>query len=137
MFLNAYCHFQSHSVTSLEGQQNLKHFQRERGGEEESRRRASEFLEAALDQELGKDAAVREIKEEGQKSLAVGIIGAPNTGKSSLSNFMAVQRPWDEDPFAAMTEEVMKNVSLEIVREKLLDHVHQVIFSFHGSIIIY
>ncbi|KAL8508644.1 hypothetical protein ACS0TY_019043 [Phlomoides rotata] len=50
--------------------------------------RASEFLEAALDQELGKDAEVMEIKEEDQKSLAVGIIGAPNAGKSSLTNFM-------------------------------------------------
>lgn len=32
-----------------------------------------------------------------------------------------------------MTEEVMKNISLEVVRERLLDHVHQVelgIFSF-------
>lgn len=37
----------------------------------------------------------------------------------------AVQRPWDEDPFT-MSEELMKNISLEVVREKLLDHVHQV-----------
>ncbi|KAJ8451320.1 hypothetical protein Cgig2_014092 [Carnegiea gigantea] len=36
----------------------------------------------------------------------------------------AVKRPWDEDPFA-MSEEVMKNISLEVVRERLLDHVHQ------------
>ncbi|KAL8513256.1 hypothetical protein ACS0TY_019458 [Phlomoides rotata] len=203
---------------------NFRVFQRE----EEKKKagmRASEFLEAALDQELGKDAEVMEIKEEDQKSLAVGIIGAPNAGKSSLTNFMvgskvsavsrktntttnevlgvltkgdtqivcysialtplcfyskpdsrvvrliervgsiintnqkrvlcmnkvdlvekkkvsglkgagikdlsqylmeqAVQRPWDEDPFAAMTEEVMKNISLEIGIEKLLDHVHQ------------
>lgn len=42
-----------------------------------------------------------------------------------FSYTQAVQRPWDEDPFA-MSEEVMKNISLEIVREKLLDHVHQV-----------
>ncbi|KAL8508654.1 hypothetical protein ACS0TY_019050 [Phlomoides rotata] len=258
---------------------NFRVFQREEEKKKKAGRRASEFLEAALDQELGKDAEVSEIKEEDQKSLAVGIIGAPNAGKSSLTNFMvgskvsavsrktntttnevlgvltkgdtqicffdtpglmlkksgfnysdikirnesawssislydvlivvfdvhrhiarpdsrvvrliervgsiintnqkrvlcmnkvdlvekkkdvlkvfdefkdlpgyerrfavsglkgagikdlsqylmeqAVQRPWDEDPFAAMTEEVMKNVSLEIVREKLLDHVHQ------------
>ncbi|CAI9783549.1 unnamed protein product [Fraxinus pennsylvanica] len=37
---------------------------------------------------------------------------------------LAIKRPWDEDPFA-MSEEVMKNISLEIVREKLLDYVHQ------------
>ncbi|KAA3465306.1 GTP-binding protein ERG [Gossypium australe] len=37
---------------------------------------------------------------------------------------MAVQRPWDEDPIT-MSEEVMKNISLEVVRERLLDHVHQ------------
>ncbi|MBA0760373.1 hypothetical protein Gotri_023122, partial [Gossypium trilobum] len=36
----------------------------------------------------------------------------------------AVQRPWDEDPIT-MSEEVMKNISLEVVRERLLDHVHQ------------
>jgi hypothetical protein len=26
-----------------------------------------------------------------------------------------------------MTEEVMKTISLEVVREKMLDHIHQVI----------
>ncbi|CAB4307224.1 unnamed protein product [Prunus armeniaca] len=36
----------------------------------------------------------------------------------------AVKRSWEEDPFI-MTEEVMKNISLEVVRERLLDHVHQ------------
>ncbi|KAH9795461.1 GTP-binding protein ERG [Citrus sinensis] len=36
----------------------------------------------------------------------------------------AVQRPWSEDPLT-MSEEVMKNISLEVVRERLLDHVHQ------------
>ncbi|GFY98064.1 GTP-binding family protein [Actinidia rufa] len=36
----------------------------------------------------------------------------------------AVKRPWDEDPLT-MSEEVMKAISLEVVREKLLDHVHQ------------
>ncbi|KAL3616706.1 hypothetical protein CASFOL_039100 [Castilleja foliolosa] len=38
--------------------------------------------------------------------------------------FHGVKRPWDEDPFA-VSEEVMKNISLEVVREKLLDHVQQ------------
>ncbi|KAI3870029.1 hypothetical protein MKW98_021537, partial [Papaver atlanticum] len=28
------------------------------------------------------------VKEEDQKSLSVGIIGAPNAGKSALTNFM-------------------------------------------------
>ncbi|KAM1045079.1 hypothetical protein ACFX2A_036944 [Malus domestica] len=37
---------------------------------------------------------------------------------------IAVKRSWDEDPLI-MTEEVMKNISLEVVRERLLDHVHQ------------
>lgn len=41
----------------------------------------------------------------------------------------AVKRPWDEDPFT-MSEEVMKNISLEVVRERLLDHVHQVELGF-------
>ncbi|PPS10570.1 hypothetical protein GOBAR_AA10072 [Gossypium barbadense] len=42
----------------------------------------------------------------------------------SSSLYKAVQRPWDEDPIT-MSEEVMKNISLEVVRERLLDHVHQ------------
>ncbi|KAF7142677.1 hypothetical protein RHSIM_Rhsim05G0150700 [Rhododendron simsii] len=36
----------------------------------------------------------------------------------------AVKRPWDEEPHT-MSEEVMKTISLETVREKLLDHIHQ------------
>lgn len=71
--------------------EDISHFrvlQREEEKKKKAGRRASEFLEAALDEELGKDAEVREIKEEDQKSLAVGIIGAPNAGKSSLTNFM-------------------------------------------------
>ncbi|KAL6198673.1 hypothetical protein ACLB2K_028462 [Fragaria x ananassa] len=37
---------------------------------------------------------------------------------------LSVKRPWEEDPFT-MSEEVLKNISLEVVREKLLDHIHQ------------
>ncbi|KAK3032130.1 hypothetical protein RJ639_035940 [Escallonia herrerae] len=37
---------------------------------------------------------------------------------------LKVKRPWEEDPLI-MSEEVMKNISLEVVRERLLDHVHQ------------
>ncbi|TQD98363.1 hypothetical protein C1H46_015964 [Malus baccata] len=40
------------------------------------------------------------------------------------SSVVFVKRSWDEDPLI-MTEEVMKNISLEVVRERLLDHVHQ------------
>jgi 50S ribosomal subunit-associated GTPase HflX len=55
---------------------------------EEQRRRllAKALLEAALerpDEEEGE-----EVREEDQKSLSVGIIGAPNAGKSALTNFM-------------------------------------------------
>lgn len=59
--------------------------------EEERRRRmlAKALLEAALetadDEEEDEE---RTVKEEDQKSLAVGIIGAPNAGKSALTNFM-------------------------------------------------
>lgn len=63
-------------------------FEREEEKKKKAGRLASELLEAALDEELGEDAEVREIKEEDQKSLAVGIIGAPNAGKSSITNFM-------------------------------------------------
>ncbi|KAL8033984.1 hypothetical protein ABFX02_13G191300 [Erythranthe guttata] len=55
------------------------------------------------------------------------VSGLKGAGVKDLTKYLmeqAVKRPWDEDPFA-MSEEVMKNISLEIVREKLLDHVHQ------------
>ncbi|XP_027085848.1 GTP-binding protein ERG [Coffea arabica] len=55
------------------------------------------------------------------------ISGLKGSGVKQLTQYLmeqAVKRPWDEDPFT-LTEEVMKNISLEVVREKLLDHVHQ------------
>lgn len=55
------------------------------------------------------------------------ISGLKGSGVKDLSACLmeqAVERPWDEDPFT-MSEEVMKNISLEVVRERLLDHVHQ------------
>ncbi|KAG4215587.1 hypothetical protein ERO13_A01G185820v2 [Gossypium hirsutum] len=55
------------------------------------------------------------------------ISGLKGTGVEDLTKYLmeqAVQRPWDEDPIT-MSEEVMKNISLEVVRERLLDHVHQ------------
>lgn len=59
--------------------------------EEEKKRRvlAKALLEAALeradDEDENEDLVV---KEEDQKSLSVGIIGAPNAGKSALTNYM-------------------------------------------------
>ncbi|XP_074320653.1 GTP-binding protein ERG [Silene latifolia] len=55
------------------------------------------------------------------------ISGLKGYGVQDLTAYLmdqAVKRPWDEDPLS-MSEEVMKNISLEVVREKLLDHVHQ------------
>ncbi|KDP32555.1 hypothetical protein JCGZ_14863 [Jatropha curcas] len=55
------------------------------------------------------------------------ISGLKGAGVKDLIKYLmeqAVKRPWDEDP-VNMSEEVMKNISLEVVREKLLDHVHQ------------
>ncbi|KAL0352652.1 UNVERIFIED_CONTAM: GTP-binding protein ERG, partial [Sesamum angustifolium] len=55
------------------------------------------------------------------------ISGLKGAGVKDLTKYLveqAVKRPWDEDPFT-MSEEVMKNISLEVVREKLLDYVHQ------------
>ncbi|KAM7524731.1 hypothetical protein LguiA_014633 [Lonicera macranthoides] len=55
------------------------------------------------------------------------ISGLKGSGVKDLSQYLmeqAVKRPWDEDPLT-MSEEVLKNISLEVVREKLLDHVHQ------------
>jgi len=61
--------------------------------EDERRRRAlaKALLEAAVeneDEEEEVEAAKGMVKEEVQKSLSVGIIGAPNAGKSALTNFM-------------------------------------------------
>ncbi|CAA7405528.1 unnamed protein product [Spirodela intermedia] len=56
--------------------------------DERKRRLARALLEAALmkpDEEEEESGAV---KEEDQRSLSVGIIGAPNAGKSSLTNYM-------------------------------------------------
>ncbi|XP_048592545.1 GTP-binding protein ERG isoform X1 [Brassica napus] len=55
------------------------------------------------------------------------ISGLKGSGVKDLSQYLmdqAVTKPWEEDPFT-MSEEVMKNISLEVVRERLLDHVHQ------------
>ncbi|KAL0442299.1 UNVERIFIED_CONTAM: GTP-binding protein ERG [Sesamum latifolium] len=55
------------------------------------------------------------------------VSGLKGAGVKDLTKYLveqAVKRPWDEDPFT-MSEEVMKNISLEVVREKLLDYVHQ------------
>ncbi|KAF9587632.1 hypothetical protein IFM89_004464 [Coptis chinensis] len=38
--------------------------------------------------------------------------------------FTAVKRPWDEEA-TIMSEDNMKNISLEVVREKMLHHIHQ------------
>lgn len=56
--------------------------------EEEKSRRvlAKALLEAALDK--ADDEEEEEVKEEDQMSLSVGIIGAPNAGKSALTNYM-------------------------------------------------
>ncbi|KAL0398089.1 UNVERIFIED_CONTAM: GTP-binding protein ERG [Sesamum radiatum] len=207
--------------------EDISHFrilQREEEKKKKAAALAKELLEAALDVDEHQDVDEREVTLEDQKSLSVGIIGAPNAGKSALTNYMvgtkvsavsrkinttthevlgvltkgdtqicffdtpglmlkksgfpynikvrnesawssvnlydvlivifdvhrhltrrfmvsglkgagvkdltkylvdqAVKRPWDEDPFT-MSEEVMKNISLEVVREKLLDYVHQ------------
>ncbi|CAI0550673.1 unnamed protein product [Linum tenue] len=55
------------------------------------------------------------------------ISGLKGVGVKDLTLYLttqAIKRPWDEDPLE-LGEEVMKNVSLEVVRERLLDHVHQ------------
>lgn len=61
--------------------------------EDERRRRvlAKALLEAALergDEEEEEDGEEEVVKEEDQKSVTVGIIGAPNAGKSALTNYL-------------------------------------------------
>ncbi|XP_038988494.1 GTP-binding protein ERG isoform X2 [Phoenix dactylifera] len=55
------------------------------------------------------------------------ISGLKGSGVKDLVQYLmdqAVKRPWDEDP-TIMSEEIMKNIALEVVREKMLDHIHQ------------
>ncbi|KAK7273992.1 hypothetical protein RIF29_15061 [Crotalaria pallida] len=55
------------------------------------------------------------------------ISGLKGAGVKDLTKYLmeqAVERPWEEDPFT-MSEEVMKMIALEVVRERLLDHIHQ------------
>ncbi|KAL1292204.1 hypothetical protein AAHE18_20G254000 [Arachis hypogaea] len=65
---------------------------KEEGDERRRRVLAKVLLEAAVDgrrddeEEDSKGLGV--VKEEDQKSLSVGIIGAPNAGKSALTNYM-------------------------------------------------
>ncbi|KAJ1698064.1 hypothetical protein LUZ63_006576 [Rhynchospora breviuscula] len=55
------------------------------------------------------------------------ISGLKGAGVKDLEQYLmdhAAKRPWEEEP-KVMTEEVMKNISLEVVRERMLDHIHQ------------
>ncbi|PVH36406.1 hypothetical protein PAHAL_6G068500 [Panicum hallii] len=55
------------------------------------------------------------------------VSGLKGKGLKDLVQYLmeqAVRRPWDEEP-TVMTEEVMKTISLEVVREKMLHHIHQ------------
>ncbi|KAJ4975076.1 hypothetical protein NE237_000182 [Protea cynaroides] len=55
------------------------------------------------------------------------ISGLKGSGVKDLTQYLmgqAFKRPWDEDPIT-LTEDVMKNISLEVVREKMLHHIHQ------------
>lgn len=55
------------------------------------------------------------------------VSGLKGKGVKDLVQYLmdqAVIRPWDEGP-TAITEEVMKTISLEVVWEKMLDHIHQ------------
>ncbi|KAJ8545043.1 hypothetical protein K7X08_017626 [Anisodus acutangulus] len=64
---------------------------------------------------------------EKKKDLCFTISGLKGAGVKDLTKYLmeqAVKRPWDEDPLI-MSEEVMKNISLEVVREKLLHYIHQ------------
>jgi hypothetical protein len=61
--------------------------------ERKRRALAKALLEAALNKEEDdndddEEADLGMVKEEDQKSLSVGIIGAPNAGKSALTNYM-------------------------------------------------
>ncbi|KAH0862993.1 LOW QUALITY PROTEIN: hypothetical protein HID58_080204 [Brassica napus] len=51
------------------------------------------------------------------------ILGLEGSGVKDFSHYLmdqAVKKPWEIQ--FTMNEEVMKNISLEVVRERLLDH---------------
>ncbi|XP_058072194.1 GTP-binding protein ERG [Magnolia sinica] len=55
------------------------------------------------------------------------ISGLKGSGVKDLTEYLmeqALKRPWDEDP-TILNEDIMKNISLEVVREKMLHHIHQ------------
>ena len=64
--------------------------QKQESGEEEKKRRAIVLAKALLEAALQKPDEEEDVpvKEEDQKSLSVGVIGAPNAGKSSLTNYL-------------------------------------------------
>lgn len=47
------------------------------------------------------------------------------TCTGSCVSLQAVSRPWEEEP-DALSEETIRTLSMEIVREHLLDRVHEV-----------
>ncbi|XP_078433327.1 GTP-binding family protein isoform X1 [Wolffia australiana] len=54
--------------------------------------------------------------------------GLKGSGVKDLTQYLteqAVRRPWEEEELSGMTEEMMKSISLEVVREKMLHHIHQ------------
>uniref|UniRef100_A0A1D1ZEM0 GTP-binding protein ERG n=1 Tax=Anthurium amnicola TaxID=1678845 RepID=A0A1D1ZEM0_9ARAE len=55
------------------------------------------------------------------------VSGLKGSGVKDLIQYLigqATRQPWEEE-HAVMTEELMKNISLEVVREKMLHHIHQ------------
>lgn len=69
--------------------------------EERSRDVAVALLEAAMEPpDEDDDELPGEVREEDQMSLSVGIVGAPNAGKSSLTNTMVCVISWKEKQFS-------------------------------------
>ncbi|KAH0718201.1 hypothetical protein KY285_014232 [Solanum tuberosum] len=70
---------------------------------------------------------VEEFKDLPGYERCFTVSGLKGAGVKDLTKYLmeqSLKRPWDEDPFV-MSEEVMKNISMEVVREKLLHYIHQ------------
>ncbi|KAK4711530.1 hypothetical protein R3W88_006043 [Solanum pinnatisectum] len=70
---------------------------------------------------------VEEFKDLPGYERCFTVSGLKGAGVKDLTKYLmeqSVKRPWDEDPLV-MSEEVMKNISMEVVREKLLHYIHQ------------
>lgn len=82
---------QEQKTKRKEKEKSLQTLEEDEEGKRKAARLAKALLQAALEKpddfEEGEEVSMF-VKEEDQRSLSAGIVGAPNAGKSSLTNYM-------------------------------------------------